>query len=132
MLSFKPAFPLSSFTVIKRLFSSSLSAVRRVSVRRVSAYLRLLIFLPAVLILACDSSSPTFCMMYTACKLNKQGDNIQPCHLVTALTHSFSNFQPVCHSMSRSNYCFLTCIQVSKETGWSGNPISLRSFHSLL
>ena len=42
MLSFKPAFSLSSFTFIKRLFSSSsLSAVRVVS----SAYLRLLIFL---------------------------------------------------------------------------------------
>ena len=43
MLIFKPTFSLS-FTFIKRLFSSSsLSAVRVVS----SAYLRLLIFLPA-------------------------------------------------------------------------------------
>ena len=42
MLSFKPAFSLSSFTFIKRLFSSSsLSAIRVVS----STYLRLLIFL---------------------------------------------------------------------------------------
>ena len=40
MLSFKPAFSLSSFTFIKRLFSSSLSAIRVVS----SAYLRLLYF----------------------------------------------------------------------------------------
>ena len=40
MLSFKPTFSLSSFTFIKRLFSSSsLSAIRVVS----SAYLRLLI-----------------------------------------------------------------------------------------
>ena len=47
MLRFKPAFSLSSFTFIKRLFSSSsLSAVKVVS----SVYLRLLIFLPAVLI----------------------------------------------------------------------------------
>ena len=45
MLSFKPMFSLSSFTFIKRLFSSSLlSAIRVVS----SAYLRLLIFLPAI------------------------------------------------------------------------------------
>ena len=43
MLSFKPTFSLSSFTFIKRLFSSSLSAIRVVS-----AYLRLLIFLPAI------------------------------------------------------------------------------------
>ena len=42
MLSFKPAFSLSTFTFIKRLFSSSsLSAIRVVS----SAYLRLLIFI---------------------------------------------------------------------------------------
>ena len=46
MLSFKSTFSLSSFT-FKRLFrSSSLSAIRVVS----SAYLKLLIFLPAILI----------------------------------------------------------------------------------
>ena len=71
----KPIFSLSSFTFNKRLFSSSsLSAIRVVS----SAYLRLLIFRPAVLIPACASSSPAFLMMYSAYKLNKQGDNIQP------------------------------------------------------
>ena len=43
-----------------------------------SAYLRLLIFLLAILIPACASSSPVFLMMYSAYKLNKQGDNIQP------------------------------------------------------
>ena len=59
MLSFKPAFhsPLSPY---KRLFNfSSLSAIRVVS----SAYLRLLIFLPVILIPACASFSPEFCMM---------------------------------------------------------------------
>ena len=54
MLSFKPAFSLYSFTFIKRFFSfSSLSTIRVVS----SAYLRLLIFLSAILISACASSS---------------------------------------------------------------------------
>ena len=76
MLSFKPTFSLSSFTFIKRLFSSSLSAIRVVS----SVYLRLLIFLPAILIPACASSSPAFLVMFSAYKLNKQGDNIQPWH----------------------------------------------------
>ena len=71
MLNFKPAFSLSSFTFIKRLFSSLLSAIRVVS----SAYLRLLIFLPAIFISSYASSSPAFLMMYSACKLNKQGDN---------------------------------------------------------
>ena len=75
MLSFKPTFSLSSFTFIKRLFCcSSLSAVRVVS----STYLRLLIFLPAILIPAYASSSPVFLMRYSAYTLNKQGDNIQP------------------------------------------------------
>ena len=36
------------------------------------------IFWPAILIPACASSSPAFLMMYSAYKLNKQGDNIQP------------------------------------------------------
>ena len=65
MLSFKPTFSLFSFTFIMRLFSfSSLSAIRVVS----SAYLRLLIFLLAILIPVCASSSPAFHMMYTAYK----------------------------------------------------------------
>ena len=69
MLSFKPAFSHSSFNFIKKLFSSSsLSAIRVVS----SAYLRLLIFLPAILIPAYASSSLAFHMMYSAYKLNKQ------------------------------------------------------------
>ena len=31
--------------------------------------------------------------------------------------YSFSYLKPVCRSMSSSNCCFLTCIQVSQETG---------------
>ena len=46
VLSFKPAFSLFSFTLIKRLFSYSLVS----TIRMVSAYLRLLIVLPAILI----------------------------------------------------------------------------------
>ena len=42
-------------------------------------YLRLLIFLPAVLILAFKSSNPAFHMMCSVYKLNKQDDNKQPC-----------------------------------------------------
>ena len=49
--------------------------------------------------------------MYSAYKLNKQGDkNI-------ALTYSFPDLEPVCCSMSGSNCCFLTCIQISQEAG---------------
>ena len=72
MLSFKPAFSVFSLTLIKRLFStSSLSAIRVVS----SAYLKL-IFLLAVLILVYASSSLAFRMMYSAYKLNNQGDSL--------------------------------------------------------
>ena len=72
-VEFKPDFLLLSFTIIKRLFSSSLlSAIRVVS----PAYLRLLIFLLAILIPVCASSSLMFHMMYFANKLNKQGDDI--------------------------------------------------------
>ena len=70
LLSFKPIFSLSSFTFIKRLFiSSSLSAIRVV--------LSTMIFLSEILIPACASSSPAFLVMYSAYKLNKQGDNAQ-------------------------------------------------------
>ena len=69
MLSFKLTFSLFSFTFIKRLFSSSLlSTVRVVS----SAYPRLLIFLPAILIPAFASSRPAFRLMSSAYKLNDQ------------------------------------------------------------
>ena len=74
MLSLKPAFSLSSFTFIMRLFSSSLlSAIRLVS----TGYLMLWAFLPAILIPAYVSSSPVLLMMCSAYKLNKQGNNIQ-------------------------------------------------------
>ena len=39
--------------------------------------------------------------------------------------NSFQNLEPVCCSMFGSNYCFLTCIQVSQETGkmvWYCHP----------
>ena len=72
---FKPTFSLSSFTFLKRFFSSSsLFAISMVS----SAYLRLLIFLLEILIPAYVSSSLAFHMMHSAYKLNKHGGNIQP------------------------------------------------------
>ena len=77
---------LSFLRVLSQLFHSPLSPSSRdsncflLSAIRVvsSAYLRLLIFLPAILIPACASSRLAFRMMYSACKLNKQSDNVQP------------------------------------------------------
>ena len=60
ILNYKPTFSISSFTFIKRHFRSSLSAIRVMS----SVYLRLLIFLPAILIPAYALASPAFYMMY--------------------------------------------------------------------
>ena len=110
-LSLKPALSLSSMTLIKRLFSSSsLSAIRVVS----SAYLRLLILLPATLIPAWDSSSLAFHMIYSAystcTQLNKQSDNIQPWHTPFPILN-----QSIVSCLV--NCCFLTCRQVSQETG---------------
>ena len=69
MLSLKPTFLFSSFTFMKRPFSSSLlSAIRVVS----SAHRRWLVFLPAILIAACASSSPAFLLMYSAYKLESK------------------------------------------------------------
>ena len=77
MLSFKPAFhfPLSPW------IRGSLVPLHFLPLEWLSStYLRLLMFLLAILIPACDSYSPVFRMMYTSSKLNKHGDNIQPCH----------------------------------------------------
>ena len=76
-----------------------------------SAYLRLLIFLPAILIWACTSSSPAFLMMYSAYKLSKQGDNIQPWHTPFPIWNQ--SIVP-CLVLTVG---FLTCIQVSQEAG---------------
>ena len=121
---FKPTFSLSSFTFIKRFFSSSLlSAIRVVS----SVYLRSLIFLPTVLIPACDSSSPAFHMMYSAYKLNKHSDNMQPWCTPFPIWNQSVVPCPVLTVASWPAYRFLR-----RQVRWSGIPISLRIFHSLL
>ena len=70
MLSFKPAFHPSLSLSSRGSLDPLYPAISVVS----SAYLMLLIFLLAVLIQACASSSPAFLMMYSAYRLNKGGD----------------------------------------------------------
>ena len=116
MLSFKPTFSLYSFTYIKRLFSScSLSAIREV----LSACLRLLIFLPEILIPACASSSLAFHMMYSVYKLNMQGNNIQPWHIPFPIWNQSVVPCPVLTTASWSAFRFLR-----RQIRWSGIPIS--------
>ena len=121
ILSFKPAFWLSCFTFIRRLFSSSLlSAIRVVS----AAYLRLLVFLLAILILVCDSSSLAFHMMYYAYKLNKQGDNIQPWCTPFLI---FNQSAIPCTVLTAASW--LANRLLRRQVRWSGILISLRIFH---
>ena len=124
MLSFKPTFSLSSFTFIKRLFSSSsLSATRVVS----SSQIRLLILLPVILILACALSSPAYLVMYSAYKLNKQGENIQPWHTPFLIWNQSDVPWTVLTVASWPAYRYL-----KRQVRWSGIPISFRIFQSLL
>ena len=121
MLSFKAAFSLSSFTFIKRLFSSSsLSAIRVVS----SVYLGLLLFLPAILLPACASSSLAFCMIYSTCKLNKQGGSIQLWRTPFPTWNQSVVPCPVITVASWPAYRFLR-----RQVRCSGIPISFRIFH---
>ena len=119
MVNWKDMCLLWSFTFIKTLFSSSLSAIRVVS----SAYLRLLIFLLAVLVPACASSSPAFLLMYSACKVNKQGDNIQPWRIPFPIWNQSVVTCPVLTIASWPTYRFL-----KRQVRWSGIPISFRIF----
>ena len=124
ILSFKLALSLSSFTLIKRLFSSSsLSAIRIVS----SAYLRLLMFLPPILIPACNSSSPAFLMMCSAYRLSKQNVRRHACHTsISILNQSIVPYR-VLTVVSWPTNRFLR-----SQVMWPGIPISLRIFRSLL
>ena len=123
MLSFKSAFLFSSFTFIKRLFSSSLSAIRMVSF----VYLRLWIFLLAIVIPACESPSPVFHKMYSAYNLNKRGEDMQPCCTLFPVLNQSVLPCPVLIVASWPTYRFLR-----RQVRWFGIPNSLRIFHSLL
>ena len=120
-VEFKANFFTLLFHLHQRFFSSSLlSAIRVVS----SAYLRLLIFLPAILIPACASYSPAFCMIYSVYKLNKQGDNTQPLRTPFPIWNQSIVPCPGPTVASWPAYRFLR-----RQVRWSGIPISLRIFH---
>ena len=119
MLSFKPTFS-HSFHFHQEVFSSSLvSAISVVS----SVYLRLLMFLPANLIPVYASTNPAFLMMYSVYKLNKQGDNIQPCHTPFLIWNQSIVPCLVLTVASSPAYRFL-----KRQVRWSGICISLRIF----
>ena len=120
ILSFQPALSPFYFPFMKRLFhSSSLSAIRVVP----SVYLRLLILLLAILILACASFSPAFLMMYSSYKLNKQGDNIQPWHTLLPIWN-----QPVFPCLVLTVASWGAHRFLKRQVRWSDISISWRNF----
>ena len=115
---------------LSQIFHSPLSlSSRGFFARRVvsSAYLKLLVFLPAVLIPAYASSSPAFLMMYSAYELNKQGYNIQSWCTPFPIWNQSVVPCPVLTVASWPAYTFLR-----RQVRWSGILISFRIFHSLL
>ena len=119
MLNLKPAFSLSAFTFIKRLFSSSsLYTTRKCYYLHIWGYWKWcylhiwgywyfsqqswfqLVLHPAWHF--------TWCTLHTSWISRGQD---------TALMYSFPNLESVHCSMSGSNCCFLTCIQIPQEAG---------------
>ena len=124
MLSLKPVFFILLFHLHQDSFSSSfLYAISVVS----SLYLRLLMFLLAILIPACASSSLAFCMMYSAYRLNKQGDITQPWGTPFSILN-----QTIVPCLVLTVASWPAYRVHRREVRWSGTPISLRIFHSLL
>ena len=121
-LSFKPAYSLSSFTFIKRLFSSSPSAKGWCHLNIRGYYIS-----PGNLDSSCASSSPAFCMMYSAYQLNMQGNKMQAWRTPFCI---WNQSVVPCTALTVASwpaYRFLRW-----WVRWSCIPISLRIFHSML
>ena len=115
MLSFKPAFSLSSFNFIKRLFSStSLSAIS-VVITWISEVTE---FFPRKLYSSLSFLSPAFHMMYSAYKLNKQGENIQSWHTPFSILNLSVVAYLVLTVASWPEYRFLR-----RLVRWSSSPV---------
>ena len=74
-------------------------------------------FLLAILIPVCASSSPAFPMIYSAYKLNKQSDNIQPWRTPFPIWNQSVVPCPVLTVVSWPAYRFL-----KRQVRWSGLP----------
>ena len=121
MVSFNSAFSLSSFTFIKRLFSSSLLSAIRVVSSGIWGYWYFsqqswfqLVLHPAQHFAWCTP-------------LNKQGDNIQPWRTPLPILNQSIVLCWMLTVASWPTYRFLW-----RQERWFDIPISLRIFHSLL
>ena len=113
MLSFKPAFSLSSFTVIKMFFSSLFSAISVISF----AYLRLLMLWKCSTQYASKFGNldSSLCFIQPIISHDVLCIKVKWARWHYTVLFSILNFEPVSCSMSGSNCCFLTCIQISQE-----------------
>ena len=126
MLSFKPAFSLSSFTFNERFFSSS-SLCHQRGIVCVSEGVDIS---PSNLesnLFFIQSSTSHPAQMYSSYKLNKQGGNIQPSCTRFPILNQFVVPCKVLTVASCPAYRFLR-----RQVKWSAIPISLRIFYSLL
>ena len=114
--------------VSSQLFQSSLSHSSRGSLvpLRVPllewSHLHIWGVVPEILISPYYSSSPEFHMMYSAYKLNKKGDNIQPCHTSFPILNQYIVPCSVLTIASWPAYRFLR-----RQVRWSGIPISFKN-----
>ena len=124
MLSFKPAVSLSSFTFIKRLFSSSSLSAKRGGVICISEVIDISPSTQSWFQLVLHSAQH-----FARCTLhiNKQGDNMQPRWTPFSILNQSIVPCPVLTVASWPAYRFLT-----RQVRWSDIPISLRILHSLL
>ena len=83
-----------------------------------SAYQKLLIFLLAILILACASSSLAFHMMCSAYKLNKQGDDIQPWCTPFPIWNQSVNSNTSQDRLNRKTLLKLRWVRVKESEKW--------------
>ena len=123
MLSFKPTISLSSFTFIKRLFSSLISAIRLVSLCIWGyCYFSQQSWFQLVLHPAQHFS---WCTLHI--KLNKLGDGMQPWHSPSLIWSQSVVPLPILTVDCWPAYRFLR-----RQVRWSDIPICLRIFYSLL
>ena len=124
MLSFKPTFSLSSFHFYQEALQFFFTFCHKGGVICISEVIDIS---PGNLIPACGSSSPAFLMMYTAYKLNKHGDNIQPQCTPFPIWNRSVFPCLVLTVASWSTYRFLR-----RQFRWSGIPISAKNFPQLV
>ena len=116
MLSFKPTFSFLLFHFHQETLLLFFAFCHKNGVICISEVMDIS---PGILIPGCASSSPVFLMMYSAYKLNKQGDNIQPWHTPFPNVNQSVIPCPVLIVASWPAYRFLR-----RQVRWSGIPIS--------